>query len=81
MTTTNESIPMSKALTGRRVTTISTRGGIGIGYNVDYKTWIPGGNGHAYRADAADIADIYDDDGRGYRQALKGLALPPAYMC
>jgi hypothetical protein len=58
------------------VATISRYGGIGLGRLVEGTVYRSGGNGFYYPA--PELA-YRRDGGEGYRRALRGLALPPAY--
>lgn len=73
------SIPASQALKeGRKVTTTSGLGGIGLGRTLNGTLYISGGNGFFNK----DIEGHTwaDDDGKGYSRALHRLALHPAYQ-
>lgn len=71
-------IPESDAKRGEKGTFISASGGIGLCYRLAGRVWISGGNGFYY--EALYSTRFVPDDGKGYRMAIAGLALPPAYQ-
>lgn len=60
---------------GQLVSYRKSYGAIGLGYCVGGRLVVSGGNGFYYPADA----EMVEDGGALYRQAVRGLSLPPAY--
>jgi hypothetical protein len=62
---------------GQRVSYRTSYGAIGLSYRVGDRLFVSGGNGFHYPNDAR----MFDDGGKPYRKAVRGLNLPPAYSC
>ena len=76
----NDSIKASEAeCLGELVTTISLPfHGIGLGRLIGDTLYRSGGNGFYYAVKSSDY-EYVADRGDGYKQAMKGLALPSSY--
>lgn len=75
----NQIIGASEAAKWETITYVTANGGIGLGKLVGAEGIVMNSGGNGFYYPVAEVVKSFRDNGRGYREAVRSLMLPPAY--